>query len=307
VRSRETPYTRKDFPRYDERVRPSDVIAHRRTLIERVGPYDESMWNTGAAWNSPRDELRWILPTAAAYLVTKDMTALTLNASRTMPNQHLRRDDLPSDFGIIFYEAPIGRFPFADAEMEVIGAAWGVAGFVQSLPDDAEDEVSGPSDEDLTFVPLGFVPGATAVMPMPQPVIWVIGDDPELDPPRVDELGDDEASIGRTLLTTWTLMQQTISASTPAHADRAESRRSARGGLPADLVIIHLRRLHHEDQLGDEGVAVDWSHRWLVDGHWRNQWLPSRGCHRLQWINPHIKGPADKPLVLKERVSVWSR
>jgi hypothetical protein len=288
-------------------VRPSDVIAHRRTLIDRVGPYAESMWHTDHEWNSPADELRWILPAAAAYLVTKDMTTLAINAGRTMPNQHLQRDDLPSECGIIFYEAPIGRFPFADAEVDVIGAAWGIGGFIQARPEDSEDESTGPEGWDLTFVPLGFIPGTMTVFPMPQPVVWVIGDDPEVDPPRVDELGDDEASIGRTLLATWTLMQQTLSVSTPAHADRAESRRSARSGLPADLVIVHLRRLHHEDQPDSESAAVDWSHRWLVDGHWRNQWLPSRSCHRLQWINPYIKGPTNKPLILKERVSVWSR
>ena len=53
--------------------------------------------------------------------------------------------------------------------------------------------------------------------------------------------------------------------------------------------------------------SVSWSHRWLVNGHWRNQWLPSRAAHRLQWIAGYVKGPASKPLVVKDRVTAWVR
>jgi hypothetical protein len=42
-------------------------------------------------------------------------------------------------------------------------------------------------------------------------------------------------------------------------------------------------------------------------GHWRNQWLPSVATHRQQWIPEHIKGPGDKPLVLKSGVIDFKR
>lgn len=47
--------------------------------------------------------------------------------------------------------------------------------------------------------------------------------------------------------------------------------------------------------------GVEWSHRWAVRGHWRNQWYPKLQRHCQIWIEPHIKGPEDKPYVDKGR------
>jgi hypothetical protein len=43
-------------------------------------------------------------------------------------------------------------------------------------------------------------------------------------------------------------------------------------------------------------ATVAWTKRWVVSGHWRNQWYPSIGAHRQRYILPYVKGPADKPL-----------
>jgi hypothetical protein len=39
-----------------------------------------------------------------------------------------------------------------------------------------------------------------------------------------------------------------------------------------------------------------YTHRWLVRGHHRAQWYPSLKAHKVVWIAPYIKGPADAPL-----------
>jgi hypothetical protein len=52
-----------------------------------------------------------------------------------------------------------------------------------------------------------------------------------------------------------------------------------------------------EDEFGRE-----WSHRWVVRGHWREQWYPSEGVHRLIWIEAFVKGPEDRPLIIKDTV-----
>ena len=79
--------------------------------------------------------------------------------------------------------------------------------------------------------------------------------------------------------------------------------------LPSEVVVVRLRRRSVDDEAGHDGADehVPWSHRWLVSGHWRNQWLPSRAAHRLQWISNHIKGPTNKPLIVKDRVTAWVR
>lgn len=37
--------------------------------------------------------------------------------------------------------------------------------------------------------------------------------------------------------------------------------------------------------------------RWLVRGHWRNHYYPSRKANRPIWIDTHIKGPDGAPIL----------
>ena len=104
-------------------------------------------------------------------------------------------------------------------------------------------------------------------------------------------------------------MGQSLTVSVPAKIGPTDAKRNGRLAMPSDLVVVRLRRLSTavEDTDTPHGDGPDYSHQWLVGGHWRNQWLPSRAAHRLQWISPYVKGPADKPLVVKERLTVWER
>jgi len=63
-----------------------------------------------------------------------------------------------------------------------------------------------------------------------------------------------------------------------------------------EVKVVTLRRLETQPRPPGPGEPVDWSCRWIVDGHWRNQYHPSTGRHELTYINPFVKGPADKPL-----------
>ena len=75
---------------------------------------------------------------------------------------------------------------------------------------------------------------------------------------------------------------------------RGERRRLARNGeSEPDVLRVALRRKKGE-RYGPERL-VDWKHRWLVSGHWRNQYLPGTGEHRPTYVAPYIKGPDDKP------------
>ena len=67
-----------------------------------------------------------------------------------------------------------------------------------------------------------------------------------------------------------------------------------------EVVVFTLRRAKSPQYEGDER-EVQWSHRWVVQGHWRNQWYGSEKVHRQIWIAPFIKGPDDKPIVFKRR------
>lgn len=71
--------------------------------------------------------------------------------------------------------------------------------------------------------------------------------------------------------------------------------------------VILLRRAMYQYSSGEdrEGEPVNWSCQWWVSGHWRRQWYPTSQTHKLVYITPYIKGPADKPL--KEAVRLMVR
>lgn len=98
---------------------------------------------------------------------------------------------------------------------------------------------------------------------------------------------------------------------------RAARRRAEReGAIPALTVDITTGRAAGATG-GAEGAHVEWKHRWMVRGHWKHYGehtaiarrhpsrvkdVPGHGrCVRV-WCPPFVKGPADKPLVLKTRV-----
>ena len=104
------------------------------------------------------------------------------------------------------------------------------------------------------------------------------------------------------------LLQQTITTRERGRPTRPVRRRMKHAGFPErNVVVVRLRRPTTPTGDGD-AHSVEWSHRWLVEGHWRNQWFPSLGIHRQIRINGYVKGPADLPLqVRKTRIFDWSR
>lgn len=79
-----------------------------------------------------------------------------------------------------------------------------------------------------------------------------------------------------------------------------------------DVVIAVLRRRKYASEEEREKEYREYSHRFIVRGHMRNQAVGSRTAeggqrHERIWIAPYIKGPEDKPLIVKDRVQVWRR
>jgi hypothetical protein len=68
--------------------------------------------------------------------------------------------------------------------------------------------------------------------------------------------------------------------------------------LPPLVRVIHLTPLNDGRVSSGESRPVDWSCRWMVRGHWRNQYHPSIQRHDPLWIMEYVKGPEGKPLRL---------
>jgi hypothetical protein len=257
------------------------------------------------------------------FYVTPDMTEVAVVAGRSLPSFSLLRSDLPSDYGVLYFETPIDRTPFVSEEgytyaTLVHACAWGL--FVARDPETMKPEMgvwmSFWTDQRDTLrqkVDLGLITPTEAehiirrVPPLGQDDegLWRFGvyDD------RQDISGRPVAQMMATIRAAWLLMQQPLATITTAHPRKADARRMKRH---QDRPQSRPRRqpppcgTHPSADPGDE-TRRTYDHRWVVRGHWRKQWYPSRNDHLPIWISPHVKGPDGAPLLTGEKVNAWRR
>jgi hypothetical protein len=323
-------------------MRPTDALLHRRVvreaaleIVAQPRPLDSG--KPQGWWDVSRDLVE-ITTDCETYYVSADMTAVAAAAAKTMPREELRRDDLPAERGFMLFDRPVGLAEFVDASVPITAIAWGSQGMgeygLASPGLDCTCEFSGDdpacrgcagirgapctcpgcrcaasepegAGEEFVIYPMGQIAGSSQLLPLVFGIEhggqmqWICGHTPY----------NDDHNISAIVLTTWALMQQSLTVSERQPANRAERRRAARAQLPSDVLVVRLRRrsIDHDGPEDTDVEPVHWSHRWLVGGHWRNQWLPSRSCHRQQWISGYVKGPEGKPLLVKDRVTAWVR
>ena len=118
--------------------------------------------------------------------------------------------------------------------------------------------------------------------------------------------GLDQDTIGhpmtRFAVTAWALLGARATDTTDTRPDRKTRRRLERASMPTDPVRVVDVRRPTGSGAGTSADRRDWSHRWIVSGHWRRQWYPSEGVHRTIWIDAYPKGPADAPLLVRPTV-----
>ena len=112
----------------------------------------------------------------------------------------------------------------------------------------------------------------------------------------------------RVLSTFWALCSQKIAVETPFVPDRGMRRQAQREGWRS-IPKVRIIRLREQTTKRKDGPTseVEWSHRWLVGAHWRNQWYASTQEHRPKLIEAYVKGPEDKPLVVRDTVRALVR
>lgn len=105
------------------------------------------------------------------------------------------------------------------------------------------------------------------------------------------------AMVCRFVLAAGAWLKQRIAVVNSGHVERHRRKQLQReyGLAVSDVKVVQLRRFDNQpnNQTVDTNT-VDWSCRWVVNGHWRNQ--PYKHERRLIYIMPYVKGPSDKPL-----------
>jgi hypothetical protein len=233
---------------------------------------------------------------ASLWWVTADMAAVARQAAATLP-EWTPSLAAPDERGLLIWADTVGQAtwhaPDGPRTVNIAGAGWWhdrgdihIALLTRSKP--IADQLAGSWRASTLFPP--------ADLDLPDLV-----DD--------DVRGRDGGDLAQVLGATWLLMRQRVATveHTSGHPGGSRPQRGQRQRAPQDVAVVELRR--PEPQPGDdEPRRVDWTHRWVVSGHWRQQPVGPEGALREpRWIAPHVKGPADKSLREKERINVWRR
>lgn len=68
-----------------------------------------------------------------------------------------------------------------------------------------------------------------------------------------------------------------------------------------DITVVALRR--PTVTRGGTTRETEWTHRWIVEGHWhRYRTGVGRQVLERRWVSDYVKGPEDRPLVIKDKI-----
>lgn len=249
---------------------------------------------------------------AHTFAVTADIGELLAYAATTVPDYPLYESDLPTTGGVVVFEEPIVVPDVHGKSLAVKALTWfhaaayrgvghhgfgvelpnptrrGIISTLWTVPSDPRDHLH---DEWLELretwrSKVGHVP---QYLPMFGST-WDYDDVPHLE-------------LNRLLLAFFRFVREPFVDHRAIAPGRPTRRRANRAGLPSTdgVHVVQLRRRATTPTTPSD-ESVEWSHRWLVRGHWRMQPYPSEGRVAPKWIASYIKGPDDKPLVVRDKV-----
>lgn len=263
--------------------------------------------------------------TARCFWTHENMVALTQAASFTRPNNPITTEDLPFTSGFALFHKPAhfdmrlnkedaaealvnkelvsrGVSPGSEYLVNIAGFSWhqassggkpGVDVLIYSAKDDRQDTLMTGLKRKHKYSPWKNTP----------PLLMVASFFIPYGEHHLDDV------FAHFVCTWWHLIGQPLAAVETQKAPRPLHNMITKLRIDQTVSVVQLRQRpprKRTDQEG-EGRIVDWSHRWIVDGHWRNQWYPSLGIHQSRYIDAYEKGPEDKPLVIREKVYAWNR
>jgi len=240
----------------------------------------------------------------APWFVTSDVCQLIEHAAPQMPDWVLTEEDLPAGGGLVVF-ADIIESENNEADADVPYWVNAISFYVVQRGDDRYIQFDDWEASTRLHGAAGWSWMSSGRHS------WFLGT-------SVDDFGrisvrpgnteagfrTQSAAMRRRIACLWALAKTPrLVERTEAHDTRATRRRAARKGITTPVVLFDIRP--NEYTGGGVERPTNWSHRWIVGGHWRNQpHGPGGTLRRPTWIAPHVKGPGDKPLVVKDRVGV---
>lgn len=247
------------------------------------------------------------LTRAELFHVTEDMTDLVKVAAESLPDFTLLPQDLPAPYGLVYFGAPVHVIKYEQGPLPVVAISWGLSkngpfrngGVWITVYTDGgalvdhqvrSGQVSRENESALRLTTPALVLDNEGQIPFSE---LPISDDPRR--------GNTNAFLAKAIRSTWLLMSQTVASVAKAELSRAQRKQALRAHEePPEVRVVSLRKRKAEHGEGDG--SREYHHRWIVRGHWRQQWVPTISQHRPTWIAPHLKGPDGAPLLGGERV-----
>jgi hypothetical protein len=259
------------------------------------------------ARHQPIAEAALHLRAAGLYWASADMSALALHSGASLEDTDWSVVARPTHCGLIVFDHGVGQmdFPTVDRSVPVDAVSWGPwqgGCSVSMWADRAKVAQAGRSNgiELIVEQTPPLIPIQMLHMPSGRTV-------------PVGELPAGAGTILATVNAAWYLMQQPLLTDRTSIEVDQDVRRSYRrsGRDQPEVTLIQLRRHYRPDdheETGVDGAGRVYRHRWVVDGHWRNQpHGPGHGQIKRIWIADHLKGPQGAPLLATTKVNVWRR
>lgn len=288
-----------------------------RRLLERL--------DSGAIRERPGDiegrhyfqSLTHALLRADPYYFSAPVCDLVQHAASSLPHSIVTRDLIPHDLGFWWFATPLRIARTVSSHLRGVRAISWVTVYRDGdgtdggrfLVDGADGPARGGNAELLhvcfwvedmsgvlqpvTHLPVYFDRSWESTL-----TLTITGRDPE----SVEERGTRQQKLTQFLAGLYFIRQRVVVRQRET-LSRGERRRLPSDDRTTDTTVIYLRRQHsrHSPEAGH--IPVDWSCRWWVDGHWRQQPCGvQRSERRATWVTLHLKGPDDKPIRAPRRI-----
>lgn len=236
-----------------------------------------------------------LLRRAPTYAWSTETTTAALMASKTIPlDTILTPEHLPpSEAGWWWFDRPVCAVQTPGAgTRDIIALLWGTRGDPRSN----------------VMLLAGFVMGDEGVPVTTTSFIWQFGESVREVADRKNpnhtwierthsKTSESVLVLSRLLLAGQAWLNQRILCTSSGTVERHRRKQLVREyqAEVSDVKVVELRRRETVSQSsGAHPAHVDWSCRWIVNGHWRNQ--PYKDARKLIYIMPYVKGPDDRPL-----------
>ncbi|SCL12904.1 hypothetical protein GA0070616_0059 [Micromonospora nigra] len=236
------------------------------------------------------------------FWVDNDFTALAAHAARDLSDVRALPAELPAPDGLLVWQTPICHVtePEAGAVLPIIAAQWGPipGGVWVTFYTPAETVVHGRHLTEREMQELRERIGWLAPVNTGAGLHYGKTYTPATEQSR---------AMLAALIATWILTTQPDAELTDEPADKATRKAYHRTNRPAP--VVRLVRLRRKQQARTDApvsaTARTYTRRWWVRGFFREQPYGPRGTlRRRTYVRPHLKGPADAPLILTEQVRV---